>query len=186
LLDDRVQNDRRSRQDEEERAEFLLALKALLPFYRGRVKCIYADPPFNTEQAFPDYDDKLEHSQWLSMMWPRMVMLRDLLSEDGSIWITLDDNEAHYLKVLMDEVFGRNNFVANVVWEKSDSPKMDSQLFSTRHDHLLVFSKNDSVFKLKRLATETAAHYDKTDETGRLYYLKPLRMWSVISSPFGR
>ncbi|MBV5322633.1 MAG: site-specific DNA-methyltransferase [Ilumatobacteraceae bacterium] len=164
----------------------LLALKALLPFYRGRVKCIFIDPPYNTQSAFEHYDDKLEHSQWLSMMWPRMVMLRDLLSEDGSIWITLDDNEAHYLKVLMDEVFGRNNFVANVVWEKSDSPKMDSQLFSTRHDHLLVFSKNDSVFKLKRLATETAAHYDKTDETGRLYYLKPLRMWSVISSPFGR
>ncbi len=164
----------------------LLALKALLPFYRGRVKCIFIDPPYNTQSAFEHYDDKLEHSQWLSMMWPRMVMLRDLLSEDGSIWITLDDNEAHYPKVLMDEVFGRNNFVANVVWEKSDSPKMDSQLFSTRHDHLLVFSKNDSVFKLKRLATETAAHYDKTDETGRLYYLKPLRMWSVISSPFSR
>jgi adenine-specific DNA-methyltransferase len=153
----------------------LLALKALLPFYRGRVKCIFIDPPYNTQSAFEHYDDKLEHSQWLSMMWPRMVMLRDLLSEDGSIWITLDDNEAHYLKVLMDEVFGRNNFVANVVWEKSDSPKMDSLLFSTRHDHLLVFSKCDSAFKLKRLATETAPHYDKTDEAGRLYYLKPLR-----------
>lgn len=153
----------------------LLALKALLPFYRGRVKCIFIDPPYNTQSAFEHYDDKLEHSQWLSMMWPRMVMLRDLLSEDGSIWITLDDNEAHYLKVLMDEVFGRSNFVANVVWEKSDSPKMDSQLFSTRHDHLLVFSKSDSAFKLKRLATQTASHYDKTDESGRLYYLKPLR-----------
>ena len=153
----------------------LLALKALLPFYRGQVKCIFIDPPYNTQSAFEHYDDKLEHSQWLSMMWPRMIMLRDLLAEDGSIWITLDDNEVHYLKVLMDEVFGRNNFVANVVWEKSDSPKMDSQHFSTRHDHLLVFSKCDSAFKLKRLTLETAAHYDKKDETGRLYYLKPLR-----------
>lgn len=153
----------------------LLALKALLPAYRGRVKCIFIDPPYNTQSAFEHYNDKLEHSLWLTMMLPRLQLLRDLLSEDGSIWVTMDDNEGHYLKVLMDEVFGRENFVANVIWEKSDSPKMDSQLFSARHDHLLVFSKNDSVFKLKRLATETAAHYDKTDETGRLYYLKPLR-----------
>ena len=80
----------------------LRALKALLPFYRGHVKCIFIDPPYNTQSAFEHYDDKLEHSQWLSMMWPRMIMLRDLLAEDGSIWITLDDNEVHYLKVLMD------------------------------------------------------------------------------------
>jgi adenine-specific DNA-methyltransferase len=153
----------------------LLALKALLPAYRGRVKCIFIDPPYNTQSAFAHYNDKLEHSLWLTMMLPRLQLLRDLLSEDGSIWVTIDDNEGHYLKVLMDEVFVRNNFVANVVWEKSDSPKMDSQLFSTRHDHLLVFSKNNAVFKLKRLATETAAHYDKTDGAGRLYYLKPLR-----------
>jgi adenine-specific DNA-methyltransferase len=84
----------------------LLALKALLPFYRGRVKCIYIDPPYNTQSAFEHYDDKLEHSQWLSMMQPRLVLLRDLLAEDGSIWITIDDNEAHYLKVLMDERSG--------------------------------------------------------------------------------
>ena len=92
----------------------LEALKALMPFYRGRIKCIFIDPPYNTQSAFEHYDDKLEHSQWLSMMLPRLELLRDLLSEDGSIWVTIDDNEAHYLKVLMDEVFGRRNFVANV------------------------------------------------------------------------
>ena len=153
----------------------LEALKALLPFYRGQVKCIFIDPPYNTKSAFEHYDDNLEHAQWLSMMLPRLQLLRELLREDGSIWVTIDDNEGHYLKVLMDEVFGRGNFVANVVWEKSDSPKMDSQLFSTRHDHLLAFAKSSVAFRLKRLATETAAHYDKTDHAGRLYYLKPLR-----------
>ena len=91
----------------------LEALKALLPFYRGQVKCIFIDPPYNTKSAFEHYDDNLEHSQWLSMMLPRLQLLRDLLRDDGSIWVTIDDNEGHYLKVLMDEVFGRRNFVAN-------------------------------------------------------------------------
>ncbi len=153
----------------------LEALKALLPFYRGQVKCIFIDPPYNTKSAFEHYDDNLEHAQWLSLMLPRLQLLRELLREDGSIWVTIDDNEGHYLKVLMDEVFGRGNFVANVVWEKSDSPKMDSLQFSTRHDHLLVACKNASSFTLKRLDTEMASHYDKVDENGRNYYLKPLR-----------
>ena len=85
----------------------LEALKALLPFYAGQVKCIYIDPPYNTRSAFEHYDDNLEHSKWLSTMWPRLELLRDLLAEDGSIWVSIDDNEAHYLKVIMDEVFGR-------------------------------------------------------------------------------
>ncbi len=78
----------------------LEALKALLPFYAGRVKCIYIDPPYNTHSAFEHYDDSLEHTQWLAMMWPRLELLRDLLAEDGSIWVSIDDNEAHYLKVV--------------------------------------------------------------------------------------
>jgi adenine-specific DNA-methyltransferase len=90
----------------------LEALKALLPFYAGRVKCIYIDPPYNTRSAFEHYDDNLEHTQWLAMMWPRPELLRDLLAEDGSIWVSIDDNEGHYLKVIMDEVFGRRNFIA--------------------------------------------------------------------------
>src|SRR3989304_4619852 len=94
----------------------LEALKALLPLYRGRVKCIYIDPPYNTRSAFEHYDDNLEHSQWLSMMYPRLELLRELLAEDGSIWVSIDDNEAHYLKVVMDEVFGRGSFIATNVW----------------------------------------------------------------------
>jgi adenine-specific DNA-methyltransferase len=94
----------------------------LLPFYRGQVKCIFIDPPYNTKSAFEHYDDNLEHSQWLSMMLPRLQLLRELLREDGSIWVTIDDHEGHYLKVLMDEVFGRRNFVANLAWHKRDTP----------------------------------------------------------------
>jgi adenine-specific DNA-methyltransferase len=153
----------------------LLALKALLPFYRGQVKCIVIDPPYNTQSAFEHYDDRLEHSQWLSMMYPRLVLLRELLAESGSIWVTLDDNEAHYCKVLMDEVLGRQNFVANVVWEKSDSPKMDSQFFSTRHDHILVHAKASNNFSMHRLAQGIQDHYNRVDAQGRRYYTKPLR-----------
>lgn len=128
----------------------LLALKALIPFYAGRVKCIFIDPPYNTQSAFEHYDDKLEHSQWLSMMYPRLVLLRELLAEDGSIWVTIDDNEAHYLKVLMDEVFGRSNFVVNALWQKRTSP--DARLnIGDAHDHVLVYAKAKSVFALNKL-----------------------------------
>lgn len=122
----------------------LLALKALIPFYAGQVKCIFIDPPYNTQSAFDHYDDKLEHSQWLSMMYPRLVLLRDLLSKDGSIWITIDDNEAHYLKVMCDEVFGRSNFVANVIWQKKFSPQNDAKWISNSHDHILCYAVNKS------------------------------------------
>lgn len=119
----------------------LQALKALLPLYGGQVKCIFIDPPYNTQSAFEHYDDKLEHAQWLSMMYPRLQLLKELLAEDGSIWISLDDNEAHYMKVLCDEVFGRKNFIANVVWQKRTSP--DNRLrLGAAHDHILVYGKS--------------------------------------------
>jgi adenine-specific DNA-methyltransferase len=94
----------------------LLALKALEQDYAGGIKCIFIDPPYNTGSAFTHYDDGLEHSLWLTMMRDRLEILQRLLAENGSIWITIDDNEAHYLKVLCDEVFGRVNFVANCLW----------------------------------------------------------------------
>ena len=93
----------------------LEALKSLLPFYAGQVKCIYIDPPYNTGSAFEHYDDNLEHSQWLAMMWPRLELLRELLAEDGSIWVSMDDEEAHYMKVVLDEVFGRSRFIATCI-----------------------------------------------------------------------
>ncbi|WP_375157760.1 site-specific DNA-methyltransferase [Bradyrhizobium sp. RDT46] len=118
------------------------ALKALLPFYAGQVKCIYIDPPYNTRSAFEHYDDNLEHAQWLALMWPRLEILRELLAEDGSIWVSIDDNEGHYLKVIMDEVLGRSNFIANVLWQKVFSPKNTAKHFSEDHDHILVYAKN--------------------------------------------
>lgn len=127
----------------------LLALKALIPFYAGRVKCIYIDPPYNTQSAFEHYDDKLEHSQWLSMMYPRLVLLRELLAEDGSIWVSIDDSEGAYLRVLMDEVFGRNCFIATNVWQKRYS-RENREAIGDVHEYLLVYSKSPEDFKKSR------------------------------------
>jgi adenine-specific DNA-methyltransferase len=147
----------------------LLALKALLPFYRGRVKCVFIDPPYNTQSAFEHYDDKLEHSQWLSTMWPRLVLLRELMSEDGSLWITVDDNEAHYLKVLLDEIFGRSNFIANAVWQKKASPQANSIWLSDSHDHVLCYAKTKQIWRPNLLSrtTEADARYENFDGDSR-------------------
>lgn len=134
----------------------LLALKALEAEFAGKVKCVFIDPPYNTGSAFTHYDDGLEHSIWLGLMRDRLEIIRRLLADDGSLWITIDDNEAHYLKVMCDEVFGRGNFVANVIWEKSDSPRNSARQFSTDHDHLLVFSKGPNWIPKKLARTEEA------------------------------
>ena len=146
----------------------LEALKALLPYYAGRVKCIYIDPPYNTRSAFEHYDDSLEHSLWLAMIYPRLELLRDLLSEDGSIWVSIDDNEAHYLKVIMDEVFGRTSFVANIVWQKRTSPDARIDL-GPAHDHILVFSKSvDHLsFNKLKLSEDQARNYKNPDDDPR-------------------
>jgi adenine-specific DNA-methyltransferase len=125
----------------------LLALKALEAEFAGKVKCVFIDPPYNTGSAFTHYDDGVEHSIWLSLMRDRLEIIRRLLAEDGSLWITIDDNEAHYLKVLCDEVFGRINFVANVIWQKNFAPKSSARHLSVSHDHLLVFAKNAAVWE---------------------------------------
>ena len=146
----------------------LQALKALLPFYTGKVKCIFIDPPYNTQSAFEHYDDKLEHSQWLSMMYPRLVLLRDLLAEDGSIWVVLDDREAHYFKVMMDEVFGRGCFITNIVWRSADSSNNDSKQFSLDHNHILVYSKSTGWLAKPLERTEASnAHYKNPDNDPR-------------------
>ena len=106
------------------------------------MKCIYIDPPYNTRAAFQHYDDNLEHTKWLSMIYPRLELLRELLAEDGSIWVSIDDREGHYLKVIMDEIFGRKNFVTNVIWRKNYAPKSSARHFSEDHDHVLVYARN--------------------------------------------
>lgn len=125
----------------------LLALKALEQDYAGKIKCIYIDPPYNTGSAFEHYDDNLEHSTWLSLMKPRLEILRNLLADDGSLWISLDDNEQAYCKVLCDEVFGRKNFVCNVIWQKKFSPQNDAKWLSDNHDFILLYAKDKSQWK---------------------------------------
>ena len=127
----------------------LEALKSLLPYYRGAVKCIYIDPPYNTRSAFEHYDDNLEHSQWLAMIWPRLVLLRELLAEDGSIWVSIDDNEGHYLKVIMDEVFGRRNFIASNIWQKRYS-RENREAIGDVHEYIAVYAKSPGAFKAGR------------------------------------
>ena len=122
----------------------LLALKALEQEFSGRVKCVFIDPPYNTGSAFTHYDDGLEHSIWLGLMRDRLEIIKRLLSSEGSLWITIDDNEAHYLKVLCDEIFGRSNFVSNVVWQKKFSPQNDAKWISSSHDHILCYALDKS------------------------------------------
>jgi adenine-specific DNA-methyltransferase len=147
----------------------LLALKALEQDFSGKIKCIFIDPPYNTGSAFSHYDDGVEHSIWLSLMRDRMELLRRLLSDDGSIWITIDDNESHYLKVLCDEIFGRENFVANVVWQKKFSPQANAVWMSDSHDHVLVFAKNKSVWRpnLLERTKDADARYSNPDNDPR-------------------
>lgn len=177
----------------------LLALKALEQRYAGRVKCVFIDPPYNTGSAFEHYDDGLEHSLWLTMMRNRLELIQKLLSDDGSLWITIDDNEAHYLKVLCDEIFGRGNFVANGIWQKVYSERMDAREFSASHDHLLIYKKSDafSPHKLaKKQNTSQFGYYDEKEE--RYYRRRSLRkegseslrqdrpsMWYPIEAPDG-
>lgn len=127
----------------------LLALKALEQEFAGKIKCIFIDPPYNTGSAFTHFDDGVEHSIWLSLMRDRLEIIRQLMSDDGSLWVTIDDNEAHYLKVVSDEVFGRRNFVTSVAWEK-DQARHNDALISSAHDHVLLYAKDIEIWKRKR------------------------------------
>jgi len=150
----------------------LLALKALEQEFAGRVKCIYIDPPYNTGSAFEYYDDNLEHSLWLSLMRPRLIILRNLLSEDGCIWISIDDTEQAYLKVICDEIFGRNNFVQTISNQSTPNGR-DYGSFAQTHDFIHIYSKNIRQLKMNKMANDDVNKYNKEDEEGA-YYLHPL------------
>lgn len=175
--------------------------------YRGQVKLVYIDPPFNTGQAFEHYDDWMEHSTWLSFMRDRLTLIRDLLAPDGSVWVHLDDAEQHRMRLLMDEVFGAANFVASIIWEKADSPRNSARQFSTDQDYVLVYAKRDnwSPNRLPRTAESDSIYtnpdddprglwlpgdpyankpysrglYEKTGPTGRTFSPPPGRFWRV-------
>jgi site-specific DNA-methyltransferase (adenine-specific)/adenine-specific DNA-methyltransferase len=163
----------------------LLALKALLPTHAGKVKCIYIDPPYNTGNENWVYNDAVNspemrdwlgkvvggeaedlsrHDKWLCMMYPRLQLLRQFLRQDGAIFISIDDNESHYLKMLVDEIFGRRNFVANIVWQKRTSPDMRLAM-SDGHEHVLLFAKSADGVRLNRVpkTAKQVAQYKNTD-----------------------
>lgn len=146
----------------------LLALKALEQEFAGKVKCVFIDPPYNTGSAFTHYDDGLEHSIWLGLMRDRLEVIRWLLSDDGSLWITIDDNEAHYLKVLCDEIFGRTNFVRHITWQKKYSVSNNFKGIASIIDHVLVYRKTEN-FKNNLLprSDEAAARYSNPDNDPR-------------------
>lgn len=145
----------------------LHALKALLPRYAGKVDCIFIDPPYNTGNENWNYNDNvnspiikewldgnpvnkedmLRHDKWCCMMYPRFKLLHELLSERGSFWMTLDDNEIHRARLVMDEIFGEENFIENFIWQKKYSPQNDAEFFSSMHDHIVVYSKNSSIWE---------------------------------------
>ena len=174
----------------------LLALKALEQEYAGKVKCVFIDPPYNTGSAFTHYEDGLEHSIWLSLIRDRLEIIRSLLSDDGSLWITIDDNEAHYLKVLCDEVFGRVNFIANAIWQKKYAPQNDAKWLSDSHDHILIFAKNKTIWRPNLLprTEEMNSLYKNPDKDPRGMWMSDnmsVKTYSAatdypITTPFGR
>lgn len=168
----------------------LKALKSLLPTHAGRVKCIYIDPPYNTGNEGWVYNDNLtqpqfkewvgqtvgkegedacRHDKWCCMMYPRLMLLKELLREDGSIWISIDDNEVQNLRGIMDEVFGAENFVATIIWEKVYSPKSSAKYLSENHDYVVVYAKQKEKWNRRLLprTEEANARYDNQDDDSR-------------------
>jgi adenine-specific DNA-methyltransferase len=167
----------------------LEALKALLPYYAGQVKCIYIDPPYNTGNEGWAYNDNVNspvirdwlgktvgkegetldrHDRWLCMMYPRLALLRQFLRDDGSIFVSIDDNEVHTLRFLMDEIFGSQCFLADVIWRSSDSSNHDAKTFSVDHNHTIVYSR-EAKWTANQLARseESNAHYRNPDDDPR-------------------
>ncbi len=168
----------------------LVALKALLPYYAGQVKCVYIDPPYNTGNEGWAYNDNVNspiirewlgqivgkegetldrHDRWLSMMYPRVALLRQLLREDGAIFISIDDNEVHSLRFLLNEIFGEHNFIGTIIWQKMDSPKNTAVHLSEDHDYIVVYAKNAEVWRPNKLARteEMKARYKNPDKDPR-------------------
>lgn len=200
----------------------LKALKALLPHYAGKVKCIYIDPPYNTGNEGWVYNDNVNapeikkwlasvvgkegedlsrHDKWLCMMYPRLVVLKEFLTEDGVIFISIDDNEAAYLSLLLDEIFGRRNFVVNMIWQKMDSPSSNygPRAFSNYHDHTLVYARSiDRAVIKPRTKNDILDAYPDQDDEGKKCRLRQLRkngksarredrpsMWYRVTDPDG-
>ena len=194
----------------------LHALKSLLPRYAGKIDLVFIDPPYNTRNENWSYNDNvnspimrewlrsnpvnaedmLRHDKWLCMMWPRLTLLRELLSERGSLWMTLDDNEVHRARSIIGEIFGDESFIANVVWQKKYSPQNDAEFFSPSHDHLLVYAKTRESFALNylpRTQRQDAAYTNPDKDPRGLWKASDLtrsehrdRDYYGITTPSGR
>ena len=154
------------------------ARKALLPFYAGQVKCIYIDPPYNTGNAFEHYDDNVEHSIWLSLMYPSLELLKEFLSEDGAIFISIDETEAAYLKVVLDEIFGRTNYIGQFIWQKKRGGGNDSRYIAIEHEYVLCVAKNVEVLPNWHTQYDEAylKRYSEQDDKGRYF-------WDTLARP---
>ena len=159
----------------------LLALMALQSEFSGKVKCIYIDPPYNTGNAFEHYDDGIEHSIWLSMMKKRLELLQKLLSEDGFIFVQIDNYEMPYLKVLMDEVFGRSNFINDIIWKRKGGSVNPTNKLNNMTDYILWYAKSSAaeIYPVYTMDDEETQKYinkrfNKIDENGRRYRLSPI------------
>ena len=160
----------------------LVALNSLLPFFRARVKCIYIDPPYNTHSAFEHYDDNFEHAEWLSMMYPRLELLRDFLADDGSIFIQIDDNELFNLKLICDEIFGHVNYVNTIIWKRRGGSANPRNSLNNVTDFILWYSKtlDRKVYPIFSKDDENtkkyiAERFKYTDEDGRIYMKSPIQ-----------
>jgi adenine-specific DNA-methyltransferase len=173
----------------------LLALKALLPSFSGKIKCIYIDPPYNTGnenwvyndnvnspmhaawlKSVVDKEDLTRHDKWLCMMWPRLVLLRELLREDGVIFISIDDNEVHHLRAVMDEIFGEGNFVGKFIWRKKEGGGQTDAYFVTEHEYILVYAKSNQFRWIDETIPLEEGKFNKADEKGKFAAVK-LAKW---------
>ena len=168
----------------------LVALKALLPYYARQVKCVYIDPPYNTGNERWVYNDNVNspvihewlghvvgregetldrHDRWLSMMYLRLAILRQLLREDGAIFISIDDNEEQALRYVMDELFGASNFVTTIIWQKVFAPQNTARHLEEDHDYVVVYARNADVWRPNLVVqSETATgRYKNSDNDPR-------------------
>lgn len=165
--------------------------------YKGKVKLVYIDPPFNTGQAFEHYDDWLEHATWLSFMRERLRSIQALLATNGTVWIHLDDVEQHRMRMLLDEMFGADNFVGTIVWERADTLRNDARRFSTGHDFIHIYGTKGAEWTANRLPRthENNGSYRNPDEDPRGVWLpvplqapgiRPNSTYPVVSPATGK
>ena len=171
----------------------LIALHSIKKTYAGKIQAIYCDPPYNTGKDSFGYNDRFNHSSWLTFFKNRMEVCRDLLASSGMIWINLDDRESHYAKVMLDEVYGRDNFLGNVIWQKKFSPQNDAKFFSDNHDHILVYCKNKDVTRFNGLERQNEKYKNPDNDVRGPWVSSDLSVKRVtqrdiyeVSTPSGR